>query len=189
MRRLTLTVLAIILVACTLPSAAPVSPLAQPRSPLLIRSLYFPVIRTPPSCLRPGTERLYSLLTTDSRQQRTLMRCNPALMAAAQARAMGLTKSDLVSHCDAQGVCANRYARAAGCRLPAAYGEENNVESLAAGSWSADAIFNALALSSRHAEHMFGRNDFFRAQTDVGIAVATGGKYGWWWVIMIGICE
>jgi hypothetical protein len=198
MRRICLALLAIVLAACTVPSAQPQSPLAQPASPLLIRRYYVPMVSglpaAPvgrPSCLTmPATERFYSLLATDGRQQRPRMRCNAALVRAAQARADGLVRSDLVGHCDVAGNCANRYARVAGCRLPAYYSENgNNIESLAAGSALAEAVFIALARSPSHAAHLFGQNDFFREQVDVGIAVATGGKYGWWWVVMIGICE
>lgn len=191
MRRICLALLAIVLAACTVPSAQPASPLAQPESPLLIRRYYVPMVIGVPSCLTmPATERFYSLLATDGRQQRPRMRCNAALVKAAQARADGLVRSDLVSHCDVAGNCANRYARVAGCRLPAYYSENgNNIESLAGGSGLAEVVFIALARSPSHAAHLFGQNDFFRAQVDVGIAVATGGKYGWWWVVMIGICE
>lgn len=190
MTRLYLALLAIVLAACTLPSAQLMSPLAQPASPLLIRRYYVPMVIGRPSCLTmPATERFYSLLATDGRQQRPTMRCNDALVRAAQERADGMVRSGHFAHCDLAGVCANTYARVAGCRLPAHYSSGNNIESLAAGSPVADAVFIALARSPSHAAHLFGQNDFFREQTDVGIAVAAGGKYGWWWVVMIGICQ
>lgn len=188
MRRLCLALLAVLVLACQLPPAAP---LAQPASPLLIRRYYVPMVIGLPSCLTmPATERFHSLVAADGRQQRPTMRCNEALVKAAQARADGMANSGHFAHCDLAGNCANRYARAAGCRLPAYYSENgNNIESLAAGSPVAEAIFIALARSPSHAAHLFGQNDFFREQVDVGIAVATGGKHGWWWVVMIGICE
>lgn len=188
MRCLCLALLAVFVLACQLPPAAP---LAQPASPLLIRRYYVPMVIGAPRCFTaPATERFYSLVAADDRQQRPTMRCNEALVKAAQARADGLVRSDLVGHCDVAGNCANRYARVAGCRLPAYYSENgNNIESLAAGSPVAEAVFIALARSPAHAAHLFGQNDFFRAQADVGIAVAAGGKHGWWWVVMIGICQ
>lgn len=191
MTRLYLALLAIVLAACTLPSAQPMSPLAQPALPLLIRRYYVPMVIGAPRCFTaPATERFYSLLATDGRQQRPTMRCNDALVRAAQARADGMASSSHFAHCDLAGNCPNRYARVAGCRLPASYSENgNNIESIAAGSPFAEEIFVALARSPSHATHLFGQDDFFRVQMDVGIAVATGGKYGWWWVVMIGICE
>lgn len=190
MRRICLVGLAIVLAACTLPSAQPASPLAQPGSPLVVRRYYLPMLIGAPRCFTaPATERFATLLANDGRQQRSTMRCHPALVKAAQARADSLVRSDLASHCDAAGNCANTYARVAGCRLPANYGAGNNIESLAAGSPAADVVFAALARSPSHADHLFGRNDFFRAQADVGIAVAVGGRHGWWWVVMIGICQ
>ena len=190
MKRFLSVVMAFILAACTMPSAQPLSPLAQPASPLLTRRYYVPMLIGRPRCFgTAAAERFNELLTTDSRQQHPTLRCNPALVRAAQTRADGMVSSGHFAHCDLQGVCANSYARAAGCRLPAHYGTVNNIESIAAGSFSADAIFTALARSQSHADHLFGRTDFFRSQADVGIAVGVGGKYGWWWVIMIGICE
>lgn len=191
MRRLILVALAICLTACTMPSAQPVSPLAQPTSPLVIRRVFLPLVANKIQCLTlTQVIRFSELMAADGRQQRTAMRCHPALVRAAQSRADEMARTSHFAHCDLKGVCANEYARAAGCRLPAHYvANGNNIESIAAGSFSADAIFAALARSPSHAPHLFGEGDFFRAQEDLGIAVGIGGRYGWWWVILIGTCE
>lgn len=132
----------------------------------------------------------YRLLIDDPRQQRPVLDCHPALVAAAGWRAWGLAHGDPWAHCDADGVCANEYARQAGCRLPWNYASKgNNIESLVAGSPDVAVMFAALAASPAHADHLFGRNDFFRAQQHVGIAVAEGGELGWYWVVLIGECE
>lgn len=177
--------LALLLVGCAAPAAQPLSPLVAGN-----HRLYLPIFTSEAGCLTvAATMHFARRLTTDERQQRPLLRCHPALVQAAQSRADGMVRSGHFAHCDLQGVCANSYARAAGCRLPAEYGDGNNIESIAAGSFSADAIFDALARSPSHAAHLFGQNDFFRRQGDMGIAVGIGGRYGWWWVVMIGICE
>ena len=63
----------------------------------------------------------------------------------------------------------------------------NNVESLVAGTDNAVIAFAALAGSEKHAPHLFGRG-WFRHQRQYGIAVATGGRLGWYWCVMIGAC-
>lgn len=136
-----------------------------------------------------GALELYNLISTDKRQQRPTLACGLSLVSAARSRAAGLASVDPWGHCDAEGVCANQYARAAGCVLPDNYAiNGNNIETLAAGSASASKTFEALARSPHHAAHMFGENDFFRAQSYCGIAVVEGGKHGWYWSVMIAAC-
>lgn len=132
----------------------------------------------------------YRLLIADSRQEHPRLLCWPALVNAARWRAAGLASGDPWAHCDAAGVCANEYARQAGCKLPASYAAKgNNVETLGAGSPVAEAVFAALANSPAHAAHLFGRGEFFRQQWAVGIARAEGGAWGWYWAVMIAVCE
>lgn len=150
------------------------------------RGVYLPIIATSP--IEPATEFL-RLLTSDERQERAMLTLCPALVMAAQWRAEGLAHGDPFAHVDAAGVTSNEYARQAGCRLPAGYASKgNNVESLGAGTGDAGMIFYALANSPKHADHLFGRG-WFAHQTHVGIAVARGGVYGWYWCVMIAACE
>jgi hypothetical protein len=125
-------------------------------------------------------------LVGDARQQRRGLRCYPPLVRAAKRRAAGLAAGDPWGHVDAAGVTPNEYVRAEGVVLPESYaGKGNNVESIAAGSGDATAIYNALAGSASHSVHLFGVGDFFGRQGHCGIAVATGGQYGWYWCILI----
>lgn len=171
----------------------PDDPQPPPASPLI----YFPIIAQPPTdpvatCLDTNPQALafYRSLVGDSRQERTRLDCHPALVRAAQRRAASLVASGLWSHCDPNGVCANQVARNMGCTLPATYGAGNNIESLVAGSPDAGVMFAALANSPGHSPHLFGRG-WFRHQRHVGIAyvAAPGSRFGFYWVVLIGVCE
>lgn len=133
----------------------------------------------------------YRMLTTDERQQRREMHCHPALVQAAYWRAESLALLSYWSHCEPGGLCANLVARKAGCQLPSDYNDHNQIESLVAGSPDMAVMFPILAASVDHARHLFGQNDFFRQQPDVGIAVldAPGSLYGVYVVVMIAKCE
>lgn len=125
-------------------------------------------------------------LVGDSRQQRRGLRCYPPLVRAARRRAAGLAAGEPWGHVDAAGVTPNEYVRQEGVVLPDNYSAKgNNVESIAAGSGDADAIYAALAGSASHSVHLFGVGDFFERQGHCGIAVAEGGVYGWYWCILI----
>lgn len=155
--------------------------------------VYLPLVMTAPNrtaeCFgHAAAYEFYQLLSEDERQLRPRLDCCPALVTAAAWRAAALVAGPW-GHCDGNGVWANDYARRAGCVLPADYGAGNNIESIAAGSPDARAIFEALARSKSHSDHLFGRGDFFLRQTRIGIAVAAGGRYGWYWSVLIAQCE
>ena len=190
--------LCLMVMACTVPPpAAPMSPLAPP--PPYRR--YLPIIAdgrpapqpspspTPTCWENDKANQFYTLLAADARQQRPALRCDRRLVIAAQARAAALIRDGNWAHVDAQGVWANDYARAAGCVLPATYGHGNNIESLVAGSPDTQISFAVLGASPGHAPHLFGQNDFFRAQDRIGIGYAEGGRFGFYWVILIAPCQ
>jgi hypothetical protein len=156
--------------------------------------VFIPFVITAPNrtaeCFgHPAAYEFYRLLTEDERQERPQLVCCETLVLAAAWRTMTLA-TGMWGHVDADGIWANDYARRAGCVLPADYAEAgNNIESIAAGSPDARAIFEALARSKSHSDHLFGRGEFFQRQTRIGIAVAQGGQYGWYWSILIAQCE
>jgi hypothetical protein len=177
-------------------SAITIAPSGPTPSPIIAARnvLYFPIIATTnavAACFGDQSALdFYRLLMADERQQRGGLACCPALVEAARFRAAGLAAGDPWGHVDSAGRWPNEHARMAGCHLPAHYAEQgNNIESLVAGSPDVTAVFDALARSDDHADHLFGRNDFFRAQTHVGIGMAAGGEFSWYWVILIAICE
>lgn len=132
------------------------------------------------------------MLVNDNRQQHSLFRCNPALVKAAEAKALDMGQRGYFAHCDPDGVCSNTNAEQWGCDLPEFYTPNgNNIESLAAGSPDVGVIFNALASSELHAIHLFGWHEFFRTQHDIGIGVAQveGSPFGWYYVVLIAECS
>lgn len=162
----------------------PTAPATSARSAAGRYAVYLPIIGTP-----NPVAVFYRSLATDARQQRAnLERCK-CLEAAAQRRAHGLVNGDPWDHVDAAGVTPNEYARAAGCQLPADYAiKGNEIESLCAGSADPAIILAALANSTKHAPHLFGHG-WFNHQRHMGIAMAEGGELGWYWVILIALCE
>lgn len=194
MRMIMAALILVILAACN-----PVQPQNAIESPLYsARYRYYaplvsgPTVATQTPCFNSAaTAEFYRLLTTDARQQRPVMACDSRLAAAAELRAKAQPVEGL-SHCDALGLCANSYVRAAGCRLPLmGYGLVNQVESLTAGTPNAQAAFDSLARSPSHSKHLFGEIDLFRAQDRVGIAMVEvpGHRYRFVWVILIARCE
>lgn len=129
------------------------------------------------------------LLTDDPRQQRPSLRICVALTRAAAWKAQDIIAGNYWAHQAANGEWPNATVRRFGCALPSEYGNDwNGVEMLAAGSPDAPPIFNALASSPAHKEHLFGENDFFRAQAHSGVAVGIGGYWGWVWCVLIAHC-
>lgn len=130
-------------------------------------------------------------LLTDPRQQRRDVRCNPALVAAANARAYSLAMGGYWDHCDPAGVCPNSVARAAGCRLPADYKIiGNDIESLVAGSPDALASIDALSTSEKHADAIFARKPFFLNQREIGIGYYAdpNSRFGFYFSIIFASC-
>jgi hypothetical protein len=165
-------------------------------TPLETRSIiYFPFIGTAPTPtvtgLTPTAAAFLRLLLDDERQEHPSLTVCASLILSATRRAEGLATVDPWSHCDSANICANAYAIAAGRALPDWYAPNGNqVESLCGGTSSAQAVFDTLSASPRHAAHLFGLNDFFRAQTHIGIACVENieSPYRWYWTIHIAQC-
>lgn len=156
-------------------------------------TIYFPFIAIAPTPtvdgLTPTCAAFLRLLLADERQEHDSLTVCPSLILSATRRATGLANGQPWSHCDRTGKCANAYAREAGCVLPEWYGDGNQVESLAGGTSSAQAIFDALASSPKHSDHLFGRG-WFRHQTHIGIALAANPEsvYRFYWVFHLARC-
>lgn len=199
--RTTIAILALSLVFCLTGCIRPAqvdSPLPPPQaaSPLAWR-VYMPFIATGAvpeiRCFGEKAQEFFDLMVADARQQRTVLRCNPFLNKAAQARAQSLADGGYWAHCDpVKKECPNKVARLAGCKLPSNYEDDKNyIEELSAGSPDARASFDSLANSPSHKVHLFGEGDFFQQQGDVGIALLekTGSRFTYYWVVLIAVCE
>ncbi|HSG61599.1 MAG TPA: hypothetical protein VLA24_09215 [Pseudomonadales bacterium] len=195
-----LIIIAALLITGCAPASQPFSPLPPPMpSDIIVRHIYipllfFPVAATPvPSCYATTHAREFvRLMISDSRQERTVLVCSPALIRAAQLRGESLARLGYWSHCDPSGVCPNAVARSAGCTLPIEYAiNGNNIESLIAGTSDVVVAWRVLSGSPKHADHLLGQNGFFRAQDSVGVAYVDdpGSKYSFYWVILIAKCN
>ena len=133
---------------------------------------------------------MLALIKYSSFQLRPSLIYSEILTEAAHQRALGLASGQPWAHCDPNGVCANDYARAAGCVLPDDYGHKNNIEVLVAGSDDALVSFDALMGSEHHRAALIGDGDFFRAQDKIGLFFldAPGSPYHYYFVIMTAQC-
>jgi uncharacterized protein YkwD len=182
-----------LLSGCTTNQNAFASPLPVSafNSPLPYRN-YFAVYNKQTCLSSIDAETAGGLLLTDSRQQRSVLRCHPALVRTANERALSLASGRYFAHCDPGGTCANVYARRNGCRLPSSYAANgNNIESMIGGVGAVGYAFLLLSNSPAHARHLFGQNDFFRSQDDYGISflVYPGSQYTFYLVFEIGDCQ
>jgi uncharacterized protein YkwD len=130
-----------------------------------------------------------TLLRHDSGQQRTEMNCNVTLAKVARERAKDMADRDYFGHTNPDGYGPNYLVQSAGYELPSYYGQSisaNNVESIAAGHATADAVWSAWMASEKHREHLLAENDFYREQIDYGIGFAQreGAAYQYYWVVI-----
>lgn len=148
--------------------------------------IIFPIaFGSPPP--RPEDELIRLIIEDDRQGGRTLI-AHSGLMAAAKERSLRLAAGSPFAHTDERGITPNEYVRASGCALPRDYGPKGNqVESLAGGTASARIIRDALANSPSHSDHLFGRG-WFSHQRHIGIGLAEGGQFGWYWTILIALC-
>ena len=93
------------------------------------------------------------------------------------------------AHTNPDGLGPNALVRQAGYVLPSYYSTEpaaNNIESIAAGPATPEAVLQLLLGSEAHRTHVLGLHDFYAAQVEYGIGYvnAPGSKYGHYWVIL-----
>lgn len=136
-----------------------------------------------------AAQQFYEALQNAPGQQHGSLIWHDGLAEAARRHAAQLAIDGNWSHCDLSGKCANEYATETGCDH--GHGKGNSVESLVAGTNDPAVALRALLGSASHADHLLGRNAFFREQQHIGIALvdAPGSRYRYYWSIMIATCE
>jgi uncharacterized protein YkwD len=92
-------------------------------------------------------------------------------------------------HVTPEGHGPNYLVRQAGYTLPSFYGTEpdaNNIESIAGGYSTAEAVWGAWMSSTAHRNQLLGLQPFFAEQTEYGIGYAYDSEspLGYYWVVI-----
>lgn len=131
----------------------------------------------------PMAAELMRLMIEDAEQMRRNPRCNNAMVAIAQNRAMDMTRRKYFSHTSPDGYTPNRYLKIAGC-LPDGYPENgNSVESITLNYRTPLAAWEALKRSPGHRPHVLGTHPFWQAQEWIGVGWS-GNEWGEVFVIL-----
>lgn len=151
-------------------------------------TLYMPFVQR--GC-QPGAEEraLAQRIAAHPEQQRPSFVCHPILEQVARAHAQYMAASGQLSHLDASGTGPNARVRQAGYPLPSWYSLEpaaNNIQSIAGGYPTAEAVFNAWLASSGHRPHVLGLDPFWAEQVEYGIGFAANpaSPHGQYWVLL-----
>lgn len=148
-------------------------------------SIFLPIISRPAEPPPEPPERIaFAHLCSVKGQQHPSLIWDPCLELAAKIRVEQISIE--WGHCF-QGNCANRIVRAI-CPVPTDYPENgNSIESIIGGVKNPISALTALLGSNSHADHLLGRNEFFRSQNRVGIAFLdrVGSPYTFYYVFLI----
>lgn len=123
-------------------------------------------------CRLSEPEARLAELLTGSDQRRSVLRCRPELQRFARQRAEDMARRGYLAHLTPDRQGPNQLLRATGYPLPPAYrdGLSNNVESIAGGIRSPEAVWKALTASSSHRAHLLGEHPAYLDQDEFGIA-------------------
>ena len=123
------------------------------------------------------------------------LKWNHTLAKVAQAKAEDMAERDYLAHVDPDGCGMNIKINAAGYTLPPDWyddARENNFESIAGGTKTGkEAIILLLNDGGAdddhagHRRHLLAISDFWANCYDIGIGMAKGGSYGYYWCVLI----
>lgn len=154
-------------------SQADSPPEASPAGTASLPAVYLPFIAKPPLCsLNAEETAVAQLAENDPNQQRATMNCHPILAQVAREKARDMAVRNYFDHTNPDGFGPNYLVRQAGYRLPDWYGSNNNsnnIESIAAGYTTPEAVWEGWLTSSGHRAHVLGESSFWRDQTNFGI--------------------
>jgi uncharacterized protein YkwD len=163
------------------------APSAVSRSTIYLPLIFSGQLRDPCTLYSP-VDRFMQLMK-EGKQGRPSLTCNSALMNGAQAKAKDMAVKGYFAHIAPDGLTPNKSAHDFGCGHP--YDDDGNqIESSLAGTWNADAAYEALIRSPRHRVHIEGE-DFFSDQIDFGIGYyeLAGSPYTFYWVVWTAPCS
>jgi hypothetical protein len=124
---------------------------------------------------------LYLRIRSDAAQQRVQVVLDPRLCKAARKHAEDTQRRKFFAHKNPDGVNSNQRVINEGYPLPSNYDPaQNYVESLAGSvvDTAADAV-NLWRNSPAHAAHVFGKDEFYRAQVVLGVGQAPPTRLGY----------
>src|SRR4030067_590873 len=145
--------------------------------------IYLPVILKQGCSPTVQEQDIANRMKTDPNQQRPALNCHSILEQVARARAQDMGMRAYFSHVNPDGFGPNYLVQQAGYVLPSWYDQSlsaNNIESIAAGYSTTDAVWQGWMNSSGHRTHILGLDPFWAEQTDYGIGYAyvSGSPYG-----------
>ncbi len=139
--------------------------------------------------LNAQEQKIASLLTNASGQQRPFVQVDPILSRVARARAMDLAKRHYFAHVNPDGHGPNYLVRQAGYTLPAGYDQSptgNNIESVAGGDPTAESAWSGWMGSPAHKTHLLALASFYTGQTSLGVGYYfdASSDYQHYWVVL-----
>lgn len=122
-------------------------------------------------------------------QRRPSLTYEPILGRVARERAADLAQRQYFGHTNPDGLGPNTLVRQAGYVLPSFYNnapDGNNIESLTAGSATAEAAWERWMNSPPHRMHFLGLDRFFAEQIEYGVGYASdpASPYRHYWAIL-----
>lgn len=160
--------------------------LSEPLSP----RAYLPFVITSLSCSpNPQEEQIALFMIQDPEQQRPSLTCHPILTRVARERAEDMAQRRYFDHVNPDGYGPNYLVRQAGYVLPSYYDpapDANNIESIAGGYPTPEAVWQKWTSSATHRDHLLGLHPFWAEQIEYGIGYTydPNSPYGHYWVVI-----
>lgn len=139
--------------------------------------------------LLPQEQAIANYMINDPNQGRPNLVLDPIIEGVARARAQDMAQRNYFGHVNPDGVAANYLLTQAGYQLPSWWGADptaNYVESIAAGTSSASATWQAWMNSPPHKVDLLGQNSFFAGETHYGVGYYydPNSTYQYYWVVI-----
>lgn len=133
--------------------------------------------------------QIANFMEYERNQGRSSLNYNPILARIARERAYDLGQRNYFDHVNPEGMGPNYLVTLAGYHLPAHYEKGkwgNNIESIAAGSATAEGAWYQWMNSTAHRTHLLGLDRFYAEQTEYGIghAFVWNSEYKHYWVVI-----
>jgi uncharacterized protein YkwD len=125
----------------------------------------------------------------DANQQRPSLTYNAVLARVARQKAFDMGRRGYDSHVNPDGEGPNYLVTRAGYVLPDFYGKQrsaNNIESIASGYETAEAVWRGWMKSTGHRTHILGLDKFYAEQIEYGIghAYVPNSPHLHYWVVL-----